>query len=203
RDVVLRAIEPSPNRLAALLSGAIDAAVLTHPETIIARRQGFNELLFFGDHIEFVSAGVVATEKNISQKPDFVRRFIRGALKTFYWIKANEKEVAARLAKATKSSESDGLELYRTGVKLFSQDGHQRAGLRPGPWEREGLGLAIKEHGVDIATAVDTESAITQRVQGADLYIVGGWRYTPFLKWYGSKHITHISKLRGGKIGVR
>jgi ABC-type nitrate/sulfonate/bicarbonate transport system substrate-binding protein len=48
---------------------------------------------------------------------------MRGALKTFYWLKANEKEVAARLAKATKTSDGDGLELYRTGVKLFSQDG--------------------------------------------------------------------------------
>lgn len=123
RDVILRAIEPPPNRLAALLSGAVDAAVLTHTETIIARRHGFNELIFFGDHIDFVSAGVVATERNIGQRPDFVRRFIRGALKTFYWLKANEKEVVARLAKATKSSEADGLELYRTGVKLFSRDG--------------------------------------------------------------------------------
>ena len=69
-----------------------------------------------------ISAGVVATERNITQRPDFVRRFIRGALKTFYWLKENEKEVVARLAKATKSSETDGLELYRTGVKLFSQD---------------------------------------------------------------------------------
>ena len=42
-----------------------------------------------------------------------------------------------------------------------------------------------------------------RELQGADVYIVGGWRYTPFLKWYGSKHITDISKLRGGKIGVR
>jgi NitT/TauT family transport system substrate-binding protein len=123
RDVILRAVEPPPNRLAALLSGAVDAAVLTHPETIVARRQGFNQLLFFGDHIEFVSAGMVATERNIFQKRDFVRRFIRGALKTFYWLKANEKEVVARLAKATKSSEADGLELYRTGLRLFSQDG--------------------------------------------------------------------------------
>ena len=123
RDVIVRAIEPPPNRLTALLSGAVDAAVLTHPETIIARKQGYQELLFFGDHIEFVSAGVVATEKNIAQRPDFVRRFIRGALKTFYWLKANEKEVAGRLAKATKTSDSDGLDLYRTGVKLFSQDG--------------------------------------------------------------------------------
>jgi ABC-type nitrate/sulfonate/bicarbonate transport system substrate-binding protein len=91
---------------------------------------------------------------------------------------------------------------------FFKEEGlasyeYERSGLLPGPCEGEALGLAMKEHGVDIATAVDTESAILQRVRGADLYIVGGWRYTPFLKWYGSKHITDISKLRGGKIGVR
>ena len=91
---------------------------------------------------------------------------------------------------------------------FFKEEGlaryeYERSGLLPGPFEHQGLGLAIKEHGVDIATAVDTESAIAQRAQGADVYIVGGWRYTPFLKWYGSKHITDLSKLRGGKIGVR
>ena len=91
---------------------------------------------------------------------------------------------------------------------FFKQEGlsrheYERSGLLPGPSESHTLALAIKEHGVDIATAVDTESAIIQRVQGADVYIVGGWRYTPFLKWYGSKHITDMSKLRGGKIGVR
>src|SRR5262245_64719129 len=51
RDVILRAIEPPPNRLTALLTGAVDVAVLIHPETIIARKQGFNELIFFGDQI--------------------------------------------------------------------------------------------------------------------------------------------------------
>jgi ABC-type nitrate/sulfonate/bicarbonate transport system substrate-binding protein len=91
---------------------------------------------------------------------------------------------------------------------FFKEEGlmryeYERGGLLPGPSESQTLGLAIREHGVDIATAVDTESAISQRFQGADVYIVGGWRYTPFLKWYGSKHITDISKLRGGKIGVR
>jgi ABC-type nitrate/sulfonate/bicarbonate transport system substrate-binding protein len=91
---------------------------------------------------------------------------------------------------------------------FFKEEGlaryeYERGGLLPGPVEHQVLGLALKEHGVDIAPAVDTESAITQRAQGADVYIVGGWRYTPFLKWYGSKHVTDLSKLRGGKIGVR
>lgn len=86
------------------------------------------------------------------------------------------------------------------GLKRYE---YERGGLLPGPLEREGLALAMKERGVDIATATDTESAICQRALSRDVYIVGGWRYTPFLKWYGSKHITDISKLRGGKIGVR
>lgn len=101
--------------------------------------------------------------------------------------------VAIYLAEEQGFFKQEGLEHYE----------YERSGLLPGPWEGAGLGLAIKEHGVDVATAVDTESAILQRARGADVYIIGGWRYTPFLKWYGSKHITDMSKLRGGKIGVR
>jgi len=86
------------------------------------------------------------------------------------------------------------------GLKEYEYDAR---GLIPGPVEREGLAMAITNHGVDIATAVDVEAAIYQRSLGADVYVTGGWRYTPFLKWYGAKHLTDISKLRGGRIGMR
>lgn len=86
------------------------------------------------------------------------------------------------------------------GLKEYEYDPR---GLIPGPLERDGLAMAITSHGVDIATAVDVEAAIYQRSLNADVYIVGGWRYTPFLKWYGAKHVTDIGKLRGGRIGMR
>ena len=86
------------------------------------------------------------------------------------------------------------------GLKEYEYDSR---GLIPGPIERDGLAMAITNHGVDIATAVDVEAAIYQRSLGADVYIVGGWRYTPFLNWYGAKHVTDMSKLRGGRIGMR
>src|ERR1044071_4751556 len=63
---------------------------------------------------------------------------------------------------------------------------YEAGGLIPGPLEAEGLAAAI-----------------AQRAGGAYLFVVGGWRYTPFLKWYGSKHVTDISALRGGRIGMR
>ena len=91
---------------------------------------------------------------------------------------------------------------------FFNEEGlkeceYDARGLIPGPVERDGLAMAISNHGVDIATAVDVEAAIYQRSLGADIYIAGGWRYTPFLRWYGAKHLTDISKLRGGRIGMR
>jgi len=86
------------------------------------------------------------------------------------------------------------------GLKEYEYDAR---GLIPGPLERDGLAMAIINHGVDIATAVDVEAAIYQRSLGAEVYIAGGWRYTPFLRWYGAKHVTDMSKLRGSRIGMR
>jgi len=86
------------------------------------------------------------------------------------------------------------------GLREYEYDAR---GLIPGPLERDGLAMAITNHGVDIATAVDVEAAIYQRSLGAEVYIAGGWRYTPFLRWYGAKHVTDMSKLRGSRIGMR
>ncbi len=102
-------------------------------------------------------------------------------------------QVAIFVAEEQKFFREEGLQEYEYDAR----------GLIPGPIERDGLAMAITNHGVDIATAVDVEAAIYQRSLGADIYIVGGWRYTPFLRWYGAKHVTDMSKLRGGRIGMR
>jgi len=102
-------------------------------------------------------------------------------------------QIAIFVAEEQSFFRAEGLKEYR----------YDAGGLIPGPLEREGLAMAMKNRGVDIATAVDVEAAICQRAQGADLYIVGGWRYTPFLKWYGAKHVKDMSRLRGGRIGMR
>ena len=86
------------------------------------------------------------------------------------------------------------------GLERFEYDGR---GLIPAVIEKQGLGPAMVEHGVDIATAVDVSAAIYQRSLGADVYIVGGWRYDPDLKWYSQKGITDIRQLKGKRLGIR
>src|SRR5438093_2534479 len=123
RDVVLRAIEPTPSRLAALLTGAVDAAVLNQLDRLIAKKNGFNELLFYGDDLEFVTAGVVVAEKTLAQRPELVQRFLRGTLKGFLWLKTNEKEVVPKFAAAMKLNESEAGEVYKSALKIMSADG--------------------------------------------------------------------------------
>src|SRR5436853_2427194 len=78
----------------------------------------------------------------------------------------------------------------QTSIRVAEEQGYFRdeglaayeydwRGLLPGPFEKEGLGLVMQEHGVDVATAVDLPSALHQCARGADLYVVGGWRYNP------------------------
>ena len=81
---------------------------------------------------------------------------------------------------------------------------NERSGLIPGPLEREGLALVMKERGVDIATAVNIQSAIIQRARGNDVYVVGGWRYgNTTSNLFGAKDMTSLEQLRGRKIGLR
>jgi NitT/TauT family transport system substrate-binding protein len=123
RDVVLRAIEPTPARIGALMSGAVDAAVLNQLDSLIAKKNGYNELLFYGDHLEFVTAGVAVAEKTLAQRPEFVQRFLRGTLRGFWWYKTNEKEVVSRLMKSMKLNESEASVVYRSSLKGMSLDG--------------------------------------------------------------------------------
>ena len=123
RDVVLRAIEPTPSRITALFSGAVDAAVLNQSDRLIAKKNGYNELLFYGDDLEFITAGVVVAEKTLAQRPELVQRFLRGTLKGFTWLKNNEKEAVPNFAAAMKLSHSEAADVYKTAVKIMSADG--------------------------------------------------------------------------------
>jgi ABC-type nitrate/sulfonate/bicarbonate transport system substrate-binding protein len=61
----------------------------------------------------------------------------------------------------------------------------------------------MQERGIDVGTAVDVGAALFQRSRGADLYIVGGWRYTSNLKFFGARHLRSLDELRGARIGIR
>ena len=124
RDVVIQGTGTGPVRMAGLLGGALDAAILNPAESIVARRQGLNELFFYGDYdLNIVSGGVAATEKLLKEKRDVVRRFLRGTLRSLLWFRSNEKEAIARMAESFKIGREDAAVIYKATLKSYSLDG--------------------------------------------------------------------------------
>ena len=69
------------NRVAALETGAVEAALLGVPENIIAVDKGYNELLFLGDIVNFPQNGFGASVKKIQESPEEVYGMVRATLR--------------------------------------------------------------------------------------------------------------------------
>jgi ABC-type nitrate/sulfonate/bicarbonate transport system substrate-binding protein len=123
RDVVIQGTGTGAVRMAALLSGALDAAIVNPAERIVAKKHGLTELIFYGDQLETVAGGISVRENLLAEKSDFVHRFLRGTLRAFLWFRANQGEALAMMAKDAKISMDDALEIYKATMKVFTPDG--------------------------------------------------------------------------------
>ena len=124
KDVVIQGTGTGAIRLAALLGGSLDAAITNPTESIVARKQGLNELFFYGDYdLNMVSGGAALNDPMLKEKPDLVRRFLRATLRALLWFRANEKEAVARMAQGFKISRDDALGIYKATLKSYTLDG--------------------------------------------------------------------------------
>jgi len=92
------------NRLTALESGAVDAALLGVPDNIIAVDKGYNETLFVGDIVNFPQNAIGASVKKIQESPDEVYGMVRAALRAmnFSLEPRNREEVIGIIMKQWK-----------------------------------------------------------------------------------------------------
>ena len=84
RDVTI--VPLRDNRLAALETGAVDAALLGVPDNIIAVDRGYNEILFVGDIVNFPQNAIGASTKKIQDSPDEVYSMVRAALRALNFV---------------------------------------------------------------------------------------------------------------------
>ena len=95
------------NRVTALESGAVDAALLGVPENIIALDKGYNELLFLGDIVNFPQNGFGASIKKIQESPDEVYGMVRATFRGFVFSldPRNREEVLNIIVKQWRLTE--------------------------------------------------------------------------------------------------
>ncbi|MSP40735.1 MAG: ABC transporter substrate-binding protein [Deltaproteobacteria bacterium] len=125
RDVTLIAMGDTGVRYQALLSGAIEAAILTPPYTVMAEQRGLNNLVWLGDILGDVpSNGLSTTVKKLKDNPDQVQRMLRASIRSMIYTREHKQEALAILQKEfpgmEKNTLAGTLDFY---LKAMSPDG--------------------------------------------------------------------------------
>jgi ABC-type nitrate/sulfonate/bicarbonate transport system substrate-binding protein len=125
RDVTLIAMGDTSVRFQSLLSGAIEAAILTPPYTVMAEQKGMRNLVWLGDILgDTPSNGLSTSSKKLKERPDQVQRFLRASVRSMIYIREHKQEALPILLKEFPGLERNTLagtlDFY---LKAMSPDG--------------------------------------------------------------------------------
>jgi NitT/TauT family transport system substrate-binding protein len=118
----------TPESAAMLMSGAVAAAMVPPPQSLMLKEKGFNELVgvkqFREWNIPVVENGVAARRGFVEKNPSIAKRFIRAAFEGIRTIYDNKELAMRTLAKYTKVNDQNILEeSYRFSVDALSKEG--------------------------------------------------------------------------------
>ena len=122
RDLIRLQMGGAAARYAALISGSVDATILTLPYNLQAETAGYKDLLWLGERLEIPLAGLAVRDGTIQKNPKQVYRVIKAVFRAMAFAGVNreetlqvlmnwlrlDREVAARSYELGKRSWSDG-----------------------------------------------------------------------------------------------
>jgi ABC-type nitrate/sulfonate/bicarbonate transport system substrate-binding protein len=123
KDVVL--IDPGPvNRLPSLLSGAVDASIVSPEERYKALDQGMKDLMFMGNEVKNSWGTFATTERFIKEQPKLMAGFTRAALKGLRVVRQDRDGSIAAAVKFTELEKALATRMYDDLIKTFTAAGH-------------------------------------------------------------------------------
>jgi NitT/TauT family transport system substrate-binding protein len=110
---------PDAERVAALSVGKIDASVFNSSTVPIARKMGFNELVYLPDlGVEVQGNGLASTRSFIKSNRDVVKAALKGYIEGIHFIFQNKQAAQKTFAKYMRTNDPDVLEnSYQMYVK--------------------------------------------------------------------------------------
>jgi NitT/TauT family transport system substrate-binding protein len=111
KDVQLRVIGGSIERMAALQKGLIHFTVVTQPGKALAEKAGFPMIVDMAAlEIPFPQNGIYTTTKLIRERPDYVRRYLRAYVEAIHYYKTHKEETLKILRKYSRVDDRNALE---------------------------------------------------------------------------------------------
>jgi len=124
RDVSILSIGAADTRVASLIGGAVDAAMLIAPFTFTAKDAGFREFAVFRDQGFFLpSGGIVAKDETLRSDSALVERFVRASTMGFIHSRDNRSGAIKVLIKSLKIDEPIAAKVYDSSRPTMTVDG--------------------------------------------------------------------------------
>jgi ABC-type nitrate/sulfonate/bicarbonate transport system substrate-binding protein len=97
--------------LPALERGVVDAAMLTIPSRLLARKMGFRELLDFDDlGVQYPYVGISTLKVNVKKNPDVTLRLVRTLTDAIQIFKSNKERSLAVMKRYLRGASDEMLE---------------------------------------------------------------------------------------------
>ncbi len=118
KDVTLLQTGPQPERFAALRSKRVRGTILQVPNTLIARRMGFTELLKPGElNIDYQGTVVASTRSFLAAHADVAKLFMEALVEGISFFKKNRSQSLNTIAKFLKIKDP---ELTEESYRFYS-----------------------------------------------------------------------------------
>ena len=123
RDALIIQIGSEGTRIAALRVGSVAAIIVPVPAVVLLKRDGFNEISFVGDVVEFASNGYSTTDQRIKEHPQEVKKVLRAMYRGLRFAKENPEGTIGVIQKEWKVEPEIAKESYTAIVKALNDDG--------------------------------------------------------------------------------
>jgi NitT/TauT family transport system substrate-binding protein len=123
KDAILVQIGAEGIRMAALRVGSVSAVIVPVPAVAVLKREGFNEVSFVGDVVEFASNGYTTTEQRIKEHPQEVKKVVRAIYRGLRFAKENPEGTVGVIQREWKVDPEIAKGAYQAIVKALNEDG--------------------------------------------------------------------------------
>jgi sulfonate transport system substrate-binding protein len=123
KEMTLRVIGNTPDRLQALRAGVVDATTLTTPVDIIAERMGLRRLAFMGDTLESINGGFGVSERWLQQRPDQIKKMIAVAFRGMSHARAQRQESISLIMSKWKLDREVAEKAFESTIKTWAENG--------------------------------------------------------------------------------
>lgn len=120
-SVQMRALGEPSVRFGALLSGTVDATMMTIGNARLAQAKGFRILLYSGDYVSALSANLETGDDKIQSTPDEVYKVVKATLKGQLFYHRNSNEAAKFIMEVLRIADfNEAKEIWRERDKQAS-----------------------------------------------------------------------------------